>query len=178
MRRLLVRALNKLRPAHAPRPALTAELLGAMIEQQAAAALAAAGVDLCSASREGLLAGRVTGRRLLRMDADLLHRCGVAPGDAQDVRELVALLRFGGPRTVLVELDSESTVERTFASPQDLEDFLGKLGAGALRSAADGASTAQFKQVRPPRAVRGFPSGFHQLLTVAAPPTHNLSPQQ
>jgi hypothetical protein len=95
------------------------------------------------------------------MDADLLHRCGVAPGDAQDVRELVSLLRFGGPRAVPVELGSESAVdsESTIASPLGPRGLPGEAGEQGLCAARMAPLPAQFKQVhlRTPWAVSEIP---------------------
>ena len=104
---------------------------------QAAAALAARLPQLSAAALQALRAARLSGSRLLAMDAGLLERSGLAPGDAQDVRGLVDLLRHGSPRTVLLHgmlgCQPEEALEISFATPQELLEFLTRQGAAGLR---------------------------------------------
>ena len=125
---------------------------------QAAAALAARLPQLSVAALPALLSAHLSGRRLLAMDAGLLERSGLAPGDAQDVRDLVGLLRHGSPKTVLLHgmlgCQPEEALEASFATPQELLEFLTRQGAAGLRrcdSAGSGSSrvlASRLQQVR------------------------------
>ena len=103
---------------------------------QAASALCAALPELSSQCLTTLVSEKLSGRRLLAMEADLLERCGVSPGDAQDVRHLVAVLRHGAPKRVRILPDqgaeNAGEVELVFETPQELREFLAAQGAGYL----------------------------------------------
>jgi hypothetical protein len=134
MLRLLSRAR---RWASAVPAVLTPAALGAMDAAAACDALAARLPQLSEASLLALRAARLTGRRLLAMDAGLLERSGLEPVDAQDVHGLVGLLRNGSPKTVLLHdmlgCQPEEALEFSFATPQELLEFLTRQGAAGLR---------------------------------------------
>ncbi len=126
--------------------ALTPEALGALDAAQAASALAARLPLLSAASLLALRTARVSGRRLLAMDAGQLERSGLEPADAQEVHGLVGLLRHGGPRTVLLHGllrdQPEEALEASFATPQELLDFLARQGAAGLQHCCSAGSSS------------------------------------
>ena len=109
-------------------------------------ALAARLPQLSEASLLALRAARLTGRRLLAMDAGLLERSGLEPEDAQDVQGLVGQLRHGSPKTVLLHdmlgCQPEEALEASFATPQELLDFLARQGAAGLQHCCSAGSSS------------------------------------
>ena len=116
-------------------PALTPALLRSMDVTQVSELGKSLGLEVHTVSVLKKLG--VKGRDLLAMDSGFLGRHGVLPGDEEVLQEAVALLRFGGPKTVrLILTPGAPAVTQTFASPQELGVFLSRQGAAGRCNSA------------------------------------------
>ena len=131
------------------RPFPTATRLRQLDASEVIAACTASALPLSASTQELLKSKQIDGKDLLSMSAQHLVALGMKPGDAGELMEAVDFARFGGPVTVqLIYGAGREPIAFTFENPQNLQEFLTRLGAAGLSKMDRTMSSDKFRDLR------------------------------